>query len=242
MIAEASRRGCSVIFLASYSFQAPGLYERCGFERLAEFADFPPGHTNVILRRRLSRECVSVPVRLDRPVEAVCFDMDGLLIDSERVVRERDAGSMAVAGQHGRPRCQPRRSFLRMVGRSAAGSRAVALDHFGADFDIEEYDAEVEKRVENELGPAALLKLGVKELLDELNSKHVPCAVVTSSSHATVARHLGRNGVLDRFQTVVAAGDYANGKPDPDPYVEAARRFDVDPRCCLALEGTPTTA
>ncbi len=52
-IGEATTRGCSVIWLASYSFQAPGLYERCGFERVAEFADFPPGHTNVILRRRL---------------------------------------------------------------------------------------------------------------------------------------------------------------------------------------------
>lgn len=54
VIAEAARRGCSAIFLASYSFQAPGLYERCGFERVAEVADFPPGHSNVILRRRLS--------------------------------------------------------------------------------------------------------------------------------------------------------------------------------------------
>ncbi len=54
-VGEADRRGCAVVFVASYDFQAPGLYERCGFERIAELADFPPGHTNVILKRRLAR-------------------------------------------------------------------------------------------------------------------------------------------------------------------------------------------
>lgn len=49
MIAEAERRGASRIWVASYDFQAPGLYERAGFERIAELADFPEGHINVIL-------------------------------------------------------------------------------------------------------------------------------------------------------------------------------------------------
>jgi len=49
MIAEATRRGVSRIWVASYDFQAPGLYERAGFTRMAELADFPLGHVNVIL-------------------------------------------------------------------------------------------------------------------------------------------------------------------------------------------------
>ncbi len=157
--------------------------------------------------------------------------MDGLLIDSERVVRD---AMMVVANQRGRS--LPLEIFLQMVGRSAAGSRAVAVAHFGADFNIEEYDAAVEVLVDSELGSAARLKPGVEELLDHLKLAHIPCAVVTSSSYATVERHLGRNGILGRFRIVVAAGDYENGKPSPDPYLEAATRLGVDPRSCLALE------
>jgi ribosomal protein S18 acetylase RimI-like enzyme len=52
-IAEAKGRKCRVIWVVSYTFQAPGLYERCGFERVAELTDFPPGHSQIVLRLRL---------------------------------------------------------------------------------------------------------------------------------------------------------------------------------------------
>jgi ribosomal protein S18 acetylase RimI-like enzyme len=49
MVAEARRRGVSRIWVASYDFQAPGLYERAGFKRVAELEGWPEGHANVIL-------------------------------------------------------------------------------------------------------------------------------------------------------------------------------------------------
>jgi GNAT superfamily N-acetyltransferase len=52
-IAEASARNCRLVWVMSYDFQAPGVYERCGFERVAELADWPPGHTHVVLRLHL---------------------------------------------------------------------------------------------------------------------------------------------------------------------------------------------
>lgn len=52
-IGEAERRGVKRIFLASYSFQAPAMYEKFGFRRLAEFQGWPDGHTNVILCKEL---------------------------------------------------------------------------------------------------------------------------------------------------------------------------------------------
>lgn len=48
-VAEAARRGVGRIWLSSYDFQAPGMYEKAGFVRMAELPDFPLGHTNVIL-------------------------------------------------------------------------------------------------------------------------------------------------------------------------------------------------
>ena len=53
VITEATVRRCQIIWVMSYDFQAPNLYEKCGFERAAEVADWPPGHTHVVLCRRL---------------------------------------------------------------------------------------------------------------------------------------------------------------------------------------------
>ena len=53
MVAEAAQRGVEKIWVASYSFQAPGLYEKAGFVRMAEFEGWPPGHVNVILCKTL---------------------------------------------------------------------------------------------------------------------------------------------------------------------------------------------
>jgi ribosomal protein S18 acetylase RimI-like enzyme len=52
-VVEASARGCQSIWVMSYDFQAPLFYETYGFHRAAELADWPPGHTHIILRRQL---------------------------------------------------------------------------------------------------------------------------------------------------------------------------------------------
>jgi ribosomal protein S18 acetylase RimI-like enzyme len=54
-VAEASARGVRRIWMASYDFQAPGMYEKAGFQRMAEFEDWPEGRVNVILCKTLSR-------------------------------------------------------------------------------------------------------------------------------------------------------------------------------------------
>jgi ribosomal protein S18 acetylase RimI-like enzyme len=53
-VAEARSRGVHRIWVASYDFQAPGMYEKAGFERIAEFKDWPEGHANVLLCKTLS--------------------------------------------------------------------------------------------------------------------------------------------------------------------------------------------
>jgi HAD superfamily hydrolase (TIGR01509 family) len=168
-------------------------------------------------------------VTFPAPVRAVVFDMDGLLIDTERVVRD---AMFAVASEMGRE--FPLEVFLRMVGLPDEASRAVSSAHFGDDFDHDAFEARVWARVRSELALGASLKTGVIELLDAIEGLGLPCAVATSSSRETVRRHL--SDILDRFATIVAAGDYARGKPHPDPFLVAAERLGVDPAACLALE------
>jgi HAD superfamily hydrolase (TIGR01509 family) len=168
---------------------------------------------------------------LPRPIQAVVFDMDGLLVDTESMFRDVMMEASRRRGVH-----LPIEVFLRMVGLQHEASRAVAMDHFGEDFDYEPWIAEawVLARARTAVGVA--LKDGVVELLDYLEAAGIPRAVATSSGHPTVARTLGPNGLLPRFQTIVAAGDYTRGKPAPDPFLTAAERLGVDPAACLALE------
>ncbi len=165
------------------------------------------------------------------PIRAVVFDMDGLLVDTEVLIRDLMVKAALARGTH-----LPHEVFIRMVGLTNEASDAVARAHFGDDFPLEAYLAEVSAgaRAACEVGVA--LKAGVLELLDHLDAAKIPRAIATSSSHAAVQRTLGPNGVLPRFDAIVAAGDYPRGKPNPDPFLTAAAKLGAPPHLCLALE------
>ncbi len=165
------------------------------------------------------------------PIRAVVFDMDGLLVDTEAVIRD-----LMVKAALARGASLPFAVFMQMVGLPDHASNAVARAHFGDDFPLEDLLAEVSAgaRAACEVGVA--LKAGVLELLDHLDAARIPRAIATSSSHGAVQRTLGPSGILPRFDAVVAAGDYPRGKPNPDPFLTAAARLGVAPQVCLALE------
>jgi HAD superfamily hydrolase (TIGR01509 family) len=166
-----------------------------------------------------------------RQIRAVVFDMDGLLVDTEILIRDL---MMDLAPNYGAS--LPTEVFQRMVGLPNAASDAVAREHFGPDFPLEAFFGEVTERVHAACEVGVALKTGVTELLDALDARRTPRAIATSSSHAAVQRTLGPSGIVPRFDAIVAAGDYARGKPSPDPFLTAARRLGVDPVHCLALE------
>ncbi|HVN02350.1 MAG TPA: HAD family phosphatase [Caulobacteraceae bacterium] len=166
-----------------------------------------------------------------RPIRAVVFDMDGLLVDTEVLIRDL---MMELAPTFGA--ALPHAVFQRMVGLPNAESDAVARAHFGPAFPLDEFGRALEARVHAACEAGVALKAGVVELLDHLDAGAIPRAIATSSSHRAVGRTLGPSGILPRFHAVVAAGDYARGKPNPDPFLTAASRLGADPAHCLALE------
>lgn len=166
-----------------------------------------------------------------RAIRAVVFDMDGLLIDSEALVRE--AVDRAVAGMGF---AMPAGLFGKMIGLPLAGSMGVLTDHFGSDFSLDTFLVEERRHIEILFAEGVALKTGVVELLDFLDELDLPRGVATSSSRDAVAEHLGHHGIRDRFNAVVAREDVPRHKPHPDPYLAAAAALGFDPADCLALE------
>ena len=163
--------------------------------------------------------------------KAVVFDMDGLLFDTEVIVRDAVAAASKRMGFE-----VPESLFLSLIGLAGNASRVKLLDHFGPAFDIDGFWSEVDDDFERLLHGRTFLKTGVVELLDWLDDKRIPRAIATSSQHFHVQRNLAIHELTGRFNTVVAHGDCEFGKPDPAPFLEAARRLKVDAASCLALE------
>jgi HAD superfamily hydrolase (TIGR01509 family) len=170
-------------------------------------------------------------VSFPRPVEAVVFDMDGLLIDSEVLVRAAIMRAAQAFGRH-----LPQEVFALTIGCSDEGYLAVMRHHFGPEFPMERFLEQETVEIERALAGGVCLKAGVVEMLEICEQEGLPCAVATSSRRQSAKRHLGEHGLWTRFRTVVAREDVDRHKPHPDPYLEAARRLGVSPTACLALE------
>ena len=80
----------------------------------------------------------------------------------------------------------------------------------------------------------------VPEVLEliEAEAGTIPCAVVTGSRRDSVTATLTALGLLDKFETIVCAGDYENSKPHPEPFLVAAARLGIPPESCLVFEDT----
>ena len=168
---------------------------------------------------------------LPRPVKAVVFDMDGLLVDTEVLYCDALTAQAAAMGYE-----LTMDVLKRMIGHSWAGSVTVLKGHFGDAFDTDALrEGSITRFYELAEGGIAL-KAGVREVLDVLVKRDIPRAIATSSRRNEVEHHIGHHGLLDRFQAIVASGDYPRPKPNPDPYLMAAERLGVDPADCLALE------
>lgn len=163
--------------------------------------------------------------------QAVVFDMDGLLIESERLYRDSFLAASDEGG-HG----MKVETYQKVCGSPWDVITGTIFADYGADFPIDSFRDAWLRHLGVMMAEGVALKPGVIEILDLLDRLDIRRAIATSSRHDSVTRHLGPHNLLERFDTIVARGDYTEPKPAPMPYLTAARRLSLDPGRCLALE------
>jgi HAD superfamily hydrolase (TIGR01509 family) len=165
-------------------------------------------------------------------VEAVVFDMDGLLLDTETLARR----ALQLAG--GELGIDVPDSFSQlMIGLPAEECRSLLIDRCGPTVSADRFFAASARRLEAQIDEGLLrIKPGAVELLAMLDEAKAPRAVATSSARAKALHHLQATGIDARFDEIVTRDDVRRGKPHPDLFLCAARRLGVAPGRCVALE------
>jgi HAD superfamily hydrolase (TIGR01509 family) len=163
-------------------------------------------------------------------IEAVVFDLDGLLLDSEQLWDEarealaRDAGGRWHAG-----------ATRDMMGMSSLEWSRYMHDEIGVPLSPDEINAQVVRRIEDLYRRRLPLVDGAVDAVRRI-ARRWPLGLASSSNRPVIDLALQLAGIDELFRATVSSEEVARGKPAPDVYEEAARRLRVEPAACAAIE------
>lgn len=162
--------------------------------------------------------------------QAAIFDMDGLLLDTERLCMRvfKQACVNVDLPFH-------EDVYLSIIGRNSAGIEKIFRQAYGDD--LEKLQAEWRKNYDAIVKHQAIpVKQGVIALLVWLKENRVPTAVATSTHREVAAIKLELAGLSKYFDNLTCGCEVTNGKPDPEIYLLAAQRLGVEADKCIAFE------
>lgn len=163
--------------------------------------------------------------------QAVVWDMDGLIFDTERLSFQAwKAGAEAVGAQIELP------LFQALIGMNSAAILLRLQQELGTNVDVAELRREAGVQYERLIAKGAPLKEGAADCLRLLAKLKVPQALATSSSYRFASMKLQYHDLLSLFTATVTGDQVSKGKPHPEPYLLAAQRLGVCPSVCIAFE------
>jgi len=170
-------------------------------------------------------------------LQAIIFDMDGLLVDSETVWEQAEVALVEARGQR----------FDKHIREQFMGMR---MDEFipklRAQFELEDsFESLYTELIGNMLAlipERAMPMPGAAELLAYVVENRIPCAIASGSPAAIIECIVNSRGWSDVFPLRISADTVARGKPEPDIFLETARQLRVPTSGCLVLEDSPNGA
>ena len=169
-------------------------------------------------------------------LSSVVFDMDGLLLDSERKSQE----VMLKAAAHLKIPLSEEQA-RGMVGKNAVAGREYIAGLFQNHTTVDSFFEVTNRFYQDEWENGRIpLKRGVVELLDTLDSFKIPRAIATSTRRHIALQKLSKVGIIDRFHHIVGGDEVMKGKPNPEIYLTACSALGVSPIRSLACEDSPS--
>ncbi|MGA8217670.1 MAG: HAD family phosphatase [Solirubrobacterales bacterium] len=162
--------------------------------------------------------------------DAVIFDLDGVLVDSEAVWDDVRRRFTEESGGHWHEA-----ATREMLGMSSLEWSRYVRDRLGVDMDPAEISSAVANRVAEGYRERLPLLPGAVEAVESLAAEW-PLGLASSSNRHVIDLVLDLAGVADAFQATVSSEEVGAGKPAPDVYLETAKRLGVDPASCVAIE------
>ncbi|MCM1083710.1 MAG: HAD family phosphatase [Clostridium sp.] len=164
--------------------------------------------------------------------QAVVFDMDGVIFDSEAKVVEC---WQVVAEKYGIPDIED--ACRQCLGINRDATRAYMLEAYGQDFPYDEYKTEMSALFHERYGDGRLpIKAGVREILSWLKEHGIKIALASSTRRAIVEAELKAAGLYDFFDKVICGDMVEKSKPAPDIFLRACNELGVKPCHAYAIE------
>lgn len=166
--------------------------------------------------------------------KAAAFDMDGVILDSEKIYRRYEH---EAARQFGFPEEKVEPFCARIAGGTRVGNARIFRETFETDLPYDTYRAVVSRGVERYATEHGYdLKPGARELLLFLREKGISTVLATSTDRDRMERFLGPTGVESLFTRLVCGNEIRRGKPAPDIYLAACRALGTDPAETVGIE------
>lgn len=170
---------------------------------------------------------------MSSPFQAIFWDNDGVLVDTERLYYRATREALAEKGLELTPEL-----YFQYFLASDRGTVAFATDRGLAESEAVQIRERRNRNYRELLQTEPIAIAGVREALETLRP-HFRMGIVTSSLRSHFETIHRRTGLLGYFDFVLAQNDYAASKPSPDPYLAAIAKCSVPPDRCLAIEDAP---
>ncbi|MEE1243839.1 HAD family hydrolase [Frisingicoccus sp.] len=167
-------------------------------------------------------------------VKAVLFDLDGTLVDSMSMWKDID---VAYLQKFHLP--VPKTLQQDIEGLSMYQTAVYFKKTFGIPDSLDEIQNTWNEMAYEAYTCTVPLKPAVKEFLDFLKEKNIPCGIATSNSRVLTEAILKAHQIEKYFSAVVTGDEVTKGKPDPQVYLTAAKKLQVEPEACLVFEDIP---